>query len=69
MSEFKFELGAFVVHVTERHHANMMVVLSRYFEEFPTYKEEKYVVSRLEMGQLQRTIMLADELIATTKKK
>lgn len=61
MSEFKFNFGDFVVHTSNGY--NKMIVISRYFEEYSNHREEKYVVSRMEMGQLIRVIMLAEELV------
>lgn len=61
MSEFKFNFGDFVVHTSNGY--NKMIVISRYFEEYSNHMEEKYVVSRMEMGQLIRVIMLAEELV------
>ena len=63
MSEFKFNLGDMVTHVTHGGKFHKLSIIGRYFLESAYGKEEKYVTSCYEMGQIVRQSINAEELV------
>ncbi len=63
-NKFKFEIGSFVKHITQKEGYNQkMVVVTRYIEESAHGSAENYLTSCIEMGQVIRCRFLSDELI------
>ena len=67
MNEFKFNLGDVVTHVTNEGKFHKLSIIGRYFLESAYGKEEKYVISSFEMGQIVRQSINAEELVIATK--
>ncbi len=61
-TEFIFELGDYVEHKCELTNHHKMIVIERGFIETYSGIEEKYLVSRIEMGHVQRLNLYAEEL-------